>query len=65
MALMPAHWIMSVSQGEANWLLYATICNAAFVVQCFIVRGWLDGVGRSVGAFIARLSPVRLFRDGG
>lgn len=65
MALMPAHWFMSASQGLPPWWAYASICNAAFVLQCLIIGGWLDNVGRSTGRFFARLSPVHLFRRGG
>jgi hypothetical protein len=63
-ALMPAHFIMSASEGAVSWWLYASICNAAFVLQCLIIGGWLDHVGRSTGRFFARLNPVHLFRRG-
>lgn len=62
MALMPAHWAMSMSQGQANWTLYAAGCNAGFVLQCLIVGGWLDGLGRGVSRILARISPLSLFR---
>lgn len=65
MALMPAHWIMSATHGALDWTLYASLCNAGFVLQCLIVRGWLDDVGRSTGGFFARLRVVRMHRDGG
>ena len=64
-ALMPAHFVMSASQGAVPWWLYASICNVAFVLQCLIIGGWLDNVGRSTGRFVARLNPVHLFRRGG
>ena len=64
MALMPLHWVMAWSQGSASWLLYASACNAAFVIQCLTVGGWLDGVGRSLGRFFHRFRPVRSLRDG-
>lgn len=67
MALMPAHFIVSMAGGlsDLGWMLYAGACNAAFVLQCLIVRGWLDGVGRSIGRFVGRFLPVSLFRAGG
>jgi hypothetical protein len=67
MALMPAHWVVSVGQGIHGWgwTLYAVACNGAFVVQCFIVRGWLDGLGRGLGHFLGRFIPVSLFRTRG
>lgn len=67
MALMPAHWTVSMAGGlsDLGWMLYAGACNAAFVLQCLIVRGWLDGVGRSIGRFVGRFLPVSLFRAGG
>jgi hypothetical protein len=64
MAKMPAHWVMSVSSGSASWFLYAVACNAGFVLQCLIVRGWMDGLGRAVARIVGRLRPVHLFRDG-
>lgn len=67
MSLMPAHWVVSMAQGlpHFGWMLYAGACNAGFVLQCLIVRGWLDGVGRSIGRFVGRLVPVSLFRARG
>lgn len=62
MALMPAHWIVSAAQGHVNWPLYAAGCNAGFVLQCLIVGGWLDGLGRRTARFFARLHPVHIFR---
>lgn len=62
--LMVAHWLMSVSQGLPPWWLYASIVNIGFILQCLIIGGWLDHVGRSVGRVVARLNPVHLFRRG-
>lgn len=64
MALMPAHWIVSITHGNVDWFLYASACNAAFVLQCLVVRGWLDGVGRSVDRFFNRFVRVSFFRRG-
>lgn len=64
MALMPAHWIMAITHGQPNWTMYAIGCNVGFVIQCLIVRGWLDGVGRSIGSFFARVRPVFAIRRG-
>lgn len=64
MALMPGHWAMAWSEGQADWLIYVSACNAGFVIQCLIVGGWLDGVGRALGRFFHRLRPVRSLRDG-
>lgn len=65
MMLMPAHWVMAWSEGAANWTLYAAACNGAFVVQCLIVGGWLDGVGRRLGRLFNRAGAVRSVRGGG
>lgn len=67
LALMPAHWIVSLSGGLTYWpwVLYAVACNAAFVAQCLIVRGWLNGLGRAVARFVDRVGPVSLFRGWG
>jgi len=65
MMLMPAHWIMAWSEGTASWALYAASCNGAFVVQCLIVGGWLDGVGRRLGRLFGRAGAVRSVRGGG
>lgn len=65
MALMPAHWVVAMTQGEIDWTLYASAVNAAFVIQCLIVRGWLDGLGRSIARIVSRLRPFRLFGDRG
>ncbi len=62
MALMPAHWAMSITQGNADWTLYAAACNAVFVLQCLIVGGWLDGLVSGVGRFFRRLHPLRSLR---
>jgi hypothetical protein len=66
MALMPAHWVVSMAGGVSDfgWALYAGGCNAFFVIQCLIVRGWLDGVGRSIGRFVGRFLPVSVFHTG-
>ena len=64
-ALMPAHVIMSATHGIADWTLYASALNAGFVLQCLIVRGWLDGLGRTARGFFARLRPVFVHRIGG
>lgn len=65
MALMPAHWIMAATQGAPNWGLYAAACNATFIVQCLIVRGWMDGVGRGIGHFFGRGRDIPALRRGG
>lgn len=65
MAIMPAHWIMSVSNGTADWTIYAWSCNAVFVLQCLVAGGWFDGVGRSFVRLVSRLWPVHHVRDGG
>jgi len=64
MALMPLHWVMAWSQGNASWLLYASACNGVFVIQCLTVGGWLDGVGRGLGRFFHRFRLVRPLRNG-
>lgn len=63
MALIPAHWAMSITQGAADWTLYAAACNAGFVLQCLIVGGWLDGVASFLGRVIRRFDPVRSLRQ--
>ena len=65
MAMMPAHWVMAATQGAPNWVLYAAACNAGFVVQCLIVGGWLNGVGRRIGRLVNRDGTVRPIRGGG
>lgn len=65
MALMPAHWTMAITGGAVDWRLYASICNGAFVLQCLVIGGWLDGVGRSLGDFIRWTNPLRLLRNRG
>ena len=65
MALMPAHFTMSAAHGAADWTIYAAALNAGFVLQCLIVRGWMDGVGRTANRFWNRLVPVHLHRNGG
>lgn len=65
MALMPLHWVMSWSEGGASWTLYAAACNAGFILQCLIVGGWLNGVGRGLGRFLHRIRPLHFLRGGG
>lgn len=64
-AMMPAHWIMAATHGGANWTLYVAAANAGFVLQCLIVGGWLNGVGRRLGRLVGRDGTVRPFRGGG
>lgn len=59
MVLMPAHFAMSASQGNADWTLYAAACNAVFVLQCLIVGGWLDGLVGGFSRFFRRMRPLR------
>jgi len=65
MAMMPAHFIMAASHGAADWTLYASACNAIFVLQCLTAGGWLDGLGRGIAGIWNRVHPVRHLRDGG
>jgi len=65
MAMMPAHWIMAATQGGGNWVLYAAAANAGFVLQCLIVGGWLNGVGRRLGRLVGRDGSIRPIRGGG
>lgn len=65
MAIMPAHWIMSISSGAADWTIYAWSCNTVFVLQCLTSGGWFDGVGRSIVRLYSRLRPVPNLRDRG
>ncbi|MXP24803.1 hypothetical protein GRI39_01920 [Altererythrobacter indicus] len=62
---MPAHWVQSVSGGSFDWNLYAGFLNAIFIIQCLIVRGWMDGLGNSISRFIRRIRPAHFFRDWG
>jgi hypothetical protein len=64
MAIMPAHWVMSVTTGAPDWTLYAYSCNAVFIVQCLVAGGWLNGLGRCLAGFFARLRPVHRLRGG-
>jgi hypothetical protein len=64
MAIMPAHFIMSATNGQANWTIYAWSCNIVYILQCLVAGGWLDWLGRSLGGIITRLRPVRGLRDG-
>lgn len=63
-ALMPAHLCVSIYEGLTyeGWVLYAGACNAAFVAQCLIVRGWLDGLGRAIARFFGRLRRLPFVR---
>lgn len=63
MALMPAHWMVSVTGGAVDWTIYAVACNAVFSAQCLIAGGWFDWLGRSIGNFFDRLWPVSSVRD--
>jgi hypothetical protein len=65
MALMPAHFVMSVSLGNVNWTLYAVACNLVFILQCLTAGGWLDGMGRSIAGILRRMRPVRVLRRRG
>lgn len=65
MALMPFHWVMAASHGRADWLPYASILNAAFALQCLIIAGLLDGLGRSISRFFGRLRAANPFVRGG
>lgn len=65
MALMPAHFVMSATAGRVDWGLYASVCNLVFVLQCLIVGGWLDGVGRCINRVVSRVLPSGVLRRGG
>lgn len=60
MALMPCHFIFSALHGWFDWVLYASILNTAFVLQCLTATGGLDGVGRWFGGIYGRLVPASL-----
>lgn len=62
LAIMPAHFVMSASNGTANWTIYAWACNVIYIAQCLVAGGWLDGLGRRVAGLVSRLRPVSLFR---
>lgn len=62
--LMPAHFAMSASQGAASWILYVSCCNAIFVLQCLVVGGWADDLGRRLWSFIHRALPILRSRHG-
>jgi hypothetical protein len=64
LALMPAHFVVSANHGLPSfpWALYAATCNGAFVVQCLITGGWLDGLGRSISSLIGWIRRVPLLR---
>ena len=63
-SLMPAHWIVSMGQGlsDTGWIVYAATCNGAFVVQCLVTGGWLDGMGRGVSRFLSRIRGLPFLR---
>lgn len=63
MALIPAHCAMSITQGAADWTLYAAACNAGFVLQCLIVGGWLDGLVSGFSRFFGRSSRLHRVRE--
>lgn len=65
MVLMPAHFAVAWSHGAVNWTLYASVCNVVFIVQCLIVRGWLDGLGHYVMDRISRLRRIPHLRNRG
>lgn len=67
MALMPAHWWVSMRHGlpEWGWFIYALGQNIAFISQCLIAGGWMDGLGRAAVRFFSRLGPLPGFRGGG
>jgi hypothetical protein len=64
LALMPAHLTVSIYEGLTyqGWALYAGGCNAAFIAQCLIMRGWLDGLGRTIAGFFGRVRSLPLLR---
>ncbi|AJP72261.1 hypothetical protein [Sphingomonas hengshuiensis] len=64
MALMPAHFVMSMTQGGFDWTAYALILNAGFVVQCAVAGGWIDGLVIRIAGFRDR-SGAGLHRDRG
>lgn len=64
-AMMPGHWVMSVSHGAPDWTLYMAACNGGFVFQCLIAGGWLNGMGRRIHRFFDRRSLSDSVRGGG
>lgn len=60
MALMPVHFVFSALHGRFDWIVYASILNTAFVLQCLTATGGLDGVGRWLGRLLGGLVPGRL-----
>ena len=64
-AMMPGHWVMSVSHGAPDWTLYMAACNGGFVFQCLIVGGWLNGVGRRIHRIFDRRDTSHIVRGGG
>jgi len=65
LGLMPAHSIMAVSHGNADWTIYVSACNAIFALQCLTAGGWLDGLGRGIANIWHRVYPVRSLHDRG
>lgn len=65
LVLMPAHSTMALSHGHADWTIYASACNAIFVLQCLTAGGWLDGLGRSIAGIWRRMHPLHPVRDRG
>lgn len=64
-AMMPGHWVMSVSHGAPDWTLYMAACNGGFVFQCLVAGGWLNGVGRRIHRFFDRGDRAGPIRNGG
>jgi hypothetical protein len=62
--LMPAHSVVSFGHGlsDIGWIVYAATCNGAFVVQCLVTGGWLDGMGRGVSRFLSRFRGLPFLR---
>ena len=65
LAIMPAHWIMSVSKGDGDWTIYALSCNFVFTMQCLVSGGWLDGMGRRAAGLVSGVWPLYRLRGGG
>lgn len=58
-SMMPAHFIVSATQGAIDWQFYAIVCNVAFILQCSASTGALDVLGRSIGSFFSRSFNLR------